>query len=670
MDRLFRKSAFAVANTAAVLTALYIAFARDLERPYWALFTVFIVAQPLSGAVRSKAVYRLFGTFASGAMALFLVPPLVQSPVLLCLTMAVWVGICLYVALLDRTPRSYAFLLAGYTATIVGLSVVNNPGTIFDTTVSRLEEISLGVICGGLAHSLFFPRNVLAELSERIERTLEKCRQWLAGAITRHASVEDVAAHARLSSVVTDLHILYTHVAFDTSDVPRASPALQGLLDRIALFLPTASNIQGAVAALGRDGPMQAATADLLNRSADWLRHPTPPAHSALLSEIASQRALISQSPESWGTRLEAIINANLAAQVQAVAECDLLQSVFQRSRVAPPSDLVRDLTQSPRWSAHRDRGLALLSACAATGATLVASTLWIATAWPEGAVAVQFAAIVCSLFATYDRPGKIISSAVVGILMALPVAAAYEFAILPRIDGFASLALVLSPLLLLLSLMQTFEKLEGAALVLAVAFGGALALQNTYQADFAVFMNTNMAEVAGPLIAIGMVLIFRTIDPAWNAKRIARAGWRDVSRLARLPDVALRPWVMIMFDRIALVSSRMSSQIQRELGLDGLRDLRVGLGIAAIRDLETESNGRAREALGRVRKLVASDYERRIRKHPHRDEAHIARAIDMALAVTAVHDGDRAFEGRSALSALRLDLAPAAPLILSAEAP
>jgi uncharacterized membrane protein YccC len=203
MDGLFRKSTFAIANTAAALTALYIAFARDLERPYWALFTVFIVAQTSSGAVRSKAIFRLFGTFSGGAVALFLVPPLVQSPVLLCVAMAIWVSICLYIALLDRTPRSYAFLLAGYTATIVGLSVVNTPETIFDTTVSRLEEISLGVICGSVAHSLFFPRNVVTELSERIQRTLAKCREWLAAAIMRPAAPEDAVSEARLSSVVT-----------------------------------------------------------------------------------------------------------------------------------------------------------------------------------------------------------------------------------------------------------------------------------------------------------------------------------------------------------------------------------------------------------------------------------------------------------------------------------
>jgi uncharacterized membrane protein YccC len=444
---------------------------------------------------------------------------------------------------------------------------------------------------------------------------------------------------------------------------------MQGLLDRIALFLPTATNVQAAMAALEPNRPVQAATVDLLDRSARWLGHPTPSDYSALIAEVAAHRRLISQEPESWATRLEAAINANLAVLIQAVAECDTLKSALQSPRAALPSHLARDLMQSPRSSLHRDRGLALLSACAAAGATLIASILWITTAWPEGAVAAQFAAIVSALFATYDRPAKIMGSAVAGIILALPVAALYEFAILPRIDGFASLALVLSPILLLLSFMQTFEKLEGAALVLAVAFGGALALQSSYKADFAVFMNSNMAEIAGPLIAIGMALVFRTIDPAWNATRIARAGWRDVSRLARLSNVALRPWVMTMFDRIALVSSRMSSDIQHELGLNGLRDLRVGLSIAAIHELETDASRRTKKTLAWVRKLVARDYEHRLRKRPQPDEVHIARAIDKALAITAADDEEPVFKGRAALSALRLDLAPTIPLALPAGA-
>jgi uncharacterized membrane protein YccC len=188
----FQRLAFSIANTGAVLVALYIAFARDLERPYWAMFSVFIVAQPISGAVRSKAVYRFCGTLVGAAVAVFLIPPLIHAPVLLSLAMSAWVGVCLYTSLLDRTPRSYAFLLAGYSAAIIGFSVVDTPQSVFDTAVSRVEEISLGIICGSLAHSIFFPKNVVAELHEKIAATLEGCAAWIETAPARPRQHEDL----------------------------------------------------------------------------------------------------------------------------------------------------------------------------------------------------------------------------------------------------------------------------------------------------------------------------------------------------------------------------------------------------------------------------------------------------------------------------------------------
>ena len=53
MTPFVQKSAFAVANATAIFAALFIAFSLNLERPYWAMFTVFIIAQPTSGAVRA-----------------------------------------------------------------------------------------------------------------------------------------------------------------------------------------------------------------------------------------------------------------------------------------------------------------------------------------------------------------------------------------------------------------------------------------------------------------------------------------------------------------------------------------------------------------------------------------------------------------------------------------
>src|SRR3984957_7851586 len=209
-----RTLAFVLANTVAVLVALYLSFASDLARPYWSMFTVFVVAKPIAGAVRSKAVFRIIGTLVGAGLSLLMIPPLVQAPILLCAATSLWIALCVYLGLLDRRPRSYAFLLAGYTTTIVGLAVVNSPETIFDTSVSRVEEIGLGLVCAAVAHSVFFPQSMLDELLERATRGLRKSAHWLADAISRPAESGDLKAQEQLASFVGDLHVLYDHVAF------------------------------------------------------------------------------------------------------------------------------------------------------------------------------------------------------------------------------------------------------------------------------------------------------------------------------------------------------------------------------------------------------------------------------------------------------------------------
>ena len=101
---------YAVKTFAAAMAALYIAMSIGLDRPYWAMATVYIVSQPLIGAMRSKSLYRLAGTVIGAAATVALVPNLVDAPELLSAALALWVGVCLYISLLDRTPRSYLFL--------------------------------------------------------------------------------------------------------------------------------------------------------------------------------------------------------------------------------------------------------------------------------------------------------------------------------------------------------------------------------------------------------------------------------------------------------------------------------------------------------------------------------------------------------------------------------
>ncbi|HEU4375136.1 MAG TPA: FUSC family protein, partial [Telluria sp.] len=100
---------FSLKCFAASLLALYLAMRMGLPRPFWAMMTTYVVASPLSGSVRSKAVYRFSGTLVGSVATVFMVPRLANAPELLSLALACWVGFCLYVSLLDRTPRSYVF---------------------------------------------------------------------------------------------------------------------------------------------------------------------------------------------------------------------------------------------------------------------------------------------------------------------------------------------------------------------------------------------------------------------------------------------------------------------------------------------------------------------------------------------------------------------------------
>ena len=120
-------SVFALRTFAAAMLALSIAFWLDMPRPYWAMASVYITSNPLTGATRSKALYRMLGTLIGAAGTIALVPNLVDVPELLSLAIALWVGILLSFSLIDGTPRSYVFILSGYTVALLGFPIISAP---------------------------------------------------------------------------------------------------------------------------------------------------------------------------------------------------------------------------------------------------------------------------------------------------------------------------------------------------------------------------------------------------------------------------------------------------------------------------------------------------------------------------------------------------------------
>lgn len=143
---------------AAFLT-YWLALRLELPQPRTAMITVFIVMQPQSGHVFAKSFYRLLGTLAGSTVMVVLMALFAQNSELFLGSLALWVGFCSAGAARYRNFRAYGFVLAGYTAAMVGLPALAHPESSFMAAVWRVLEISLGIICSTAVSAAIVPQS-------------------------------------------------------------------------------------------------------------------------------------------------------------------------------------------------------------------------------------------------------------------------------------------------------------------------------------------------------------------------------------------------------------------------------------------------------------------------------------------------------------------------------
>ena len=266
---------FSLKCFAAAMLAYYVALSIGLTRPYWAVTTTYITAQPLAGAVLSKALFRTIGTILGAAAAVVLVPSFVSAPLVLSFALALWLGLCLYISQLDRTPRAYTFLLAGYTASIIGFPSVDVPGTIFATAILRVQEILIGIVAAAFVHGVIFPHTVTARLYQRIDAILLDAERWSRGSLLRDRPGTLAKERSGLAVGLAELLQLSVHLPFDTARILPRVRTVRALEDQLSMMLPLASTVEDRIDALAAtpDGvpvPVYA----LLDRVGAWLARP------------------------------------------------------------------------------------------------------------------------------------------------------------------------------------------------------------------------------------------------------------------------------------------------------------------------------------------------------------------------------------------------------------
>jgi uncharacterized membrane protein YccC len=577
---------FAVKCYLAAMLAYYVALSIGLTRPFWAVVTSYIVAQPLAGAVRSKAIYRLGGTLLGATAAVVLVPTFVNEPMALSGALALWLGLCLYVALLDRTPRAYVFLLAGYTASIIGLPSVGAPGGIFTTAILRVQEIGLGILCASLVHGVIFPRTVTAELLARVDAILADAERWSRAALAGGRPQTLDADRRRLAIDIGVLHQLSTHLPFDTARLVPRTRTVRAMEDRLTLLLPLLSTVEDRLHLLARDaGGVPDDLGALIADVDAWLGGPVADADrsrtaAALIERARALEPALDDAAPGWPELVRLNLLDRLAELIATHRDArDLTDQLRAPSARAVSPRVAELLAGAGRRALHRDHRLALETAAATIVTLLLGCAFWIGTAWADGAGAALMAGITCALFGALDTPGPVIRTMLAGSTVGLLLAIVYAYGVLPGATDFVTVAAVLAPPLLLMGVLMAKPRTAGFGLGIVLGFPQTVGLNASYVGNFAGALNGAIAQTVGIGFALVTIGLFQGMGAEGRAGRLLRAAWRDVARRAGGLEPDGARWTGRMLDRVGLLAPRLAASGADPGGplLETLVDLRVG---------------------------------------------------------------------------------------------
>lgn len=642
-----RTLVFGLKVLGAAMLALYIALILPLDRPFWAMLTAFIVAQPLTGMAVAKGFYRLAGTLTGAVATVANLMLFAGAPELQALGFACWLAACVYLGAIDRTARAYAFVLAGYTACLIGLPSVDTPSAIFDVALARVEEIALGTLCMTLVDALILPQAATPLLFQRLDAWSDDIARWtrdvLAGTADRARARADLRRLIASFAAVDELREV---ALFDAPGMRRADAVLRR-------FQQVAQELMSLLVAIGqrlvtfrdqRPDPSRE-LAPLLQRIGAWI--------DGEQDDLRDLRAEIAAHLPDDGAIRASGQRLLLRTLVDRLDDLVVRWNELGRLRRSDAEAQVDDAEPVAR---HRDHLMAAITAGSAFAALLACIVGWMATEWPEGGTAAMMAGTICALLGIRDEPiqpaQRFLAMSVLGSLLAL----VYLFVILPRVDGFVALMLVLAPAYL--PLACCLQQPRRAALAMPMVMGslGAIALDRTFAADIVGFVNGAIALNLGIGVAVMVLRLGRSLGVEWETERIMLAIRRDLARLAAGdPALDRARFESRMHHRLALLVPRLAMADQplaRRLG-DALVALRVGLNLLILRDLAPALSMEARGMVTRMRRAMVQA------GHRWRDPAaslagHLADADAALAAIAAEPPTPAATEALLALAGMR----------------
>ncbi|CAI8867806.1 FUSC family protein [Pseudomonas sp. IT-93MI4] len=518
---------------AAFLT-LWLAMRLELPQPRTAMITVFIVMQPQSGQVFAKSFYRFLGTLAGSAMMVTLIALFAQNTELFLGSLAIWVGICSAGAARCRNFRAYGFVLAGYTAAMVGLPALAHPDGAFMAAVWRVLEISLGILCSTVVSAAILPQTASAAMRNALYQRFGVFALFVTDGLRGRSKAESFeASNVRFIAEAVGLEGLRSVTVFEDPHMRRRNGrlsrlnsefmgittrfnALHQLLERLRV------NDEEHVVAAIRPGLQD--LAEVLDgfsgralTSPDAARLATALAtyKEGLPTRVRTLRGIFQETGPSEAEQLDFHTAYELLYRFvddlhsYAQTHASLADHRHERERWDEP------FTPQTNWWAAAASGIR------ASFILIVLGSYWVATAWPSGATMTLIAAATVGLSAATPNPKRMAFQMACGTFLGALIGFVEMFFIFPWIDGFPLLCVMLAPVIVLGSFLASRPKYAGIGLGLLIFFSTGsvpdnLTIYNPYS-----FINDYIAMVMGMLVCAAAGAIILPPNSRWLWKRL-----------------------------------------------------------------------------------------------------------------------------------------------------
>ncbi|HGV9335793.1 TPA: FUSC family protein [Raoultella planticola] len=588
---------YSVRSFVAAMLAYYIALAIGLERPSWAIITVYIVSQTSVGASLSRSLYRLAGTVAGAGATVLIVPTFVNTPILCSVILAGWISFCLYLSLLERTPRAYAFVLAGYTASLIGFPAVSDPGTVFNIAIIRLQEITIGIVCAALIHRYILPTRISGLFNSKLAQTLQATRQRIADTLAGKSNAQSEPLHLALA--LQFLQGVSHHIPYDFALSVPVRQARKALHDRLARLVIVNGELCDRLQAIAE---MPADIQTLLDDVQAWLTCDNTGKRKKTADALQQRSAQLAQRHAAQALTFEEALRVNFLRYIvelmTLLQQCERLSDAIHHAKSAP---IQAEDHAAKGYVFHRDALSAARTALGAFVIILGGCLLWIYSAWPDGGTAVSILGVCCTLFGSFDTPAPHIVKYIIGSVWGVLISLIYSFALLPPLSDFPVLVAALAPVYLLAGSLQARPPTTFMAMGITLTLPVLCELGARYSGDFADAANTAIALFfATGFAVIGMSLL-QTVQADAAINRLLKLCQRDIRRSVNgVFKGDETHWTNLMIDRAALLLPRLPrSGPSSARALESLvHFLRIGLCVMRLRRCDTPAGSEINEVL------------------------------------------------------------------------